>query len=73
MGKRVAIVKNSAKRAKAALASSGSVNSFKLGRSKSRCKNRITTAQYKASGLAKDAIPKTITVAIVVRPAVLRP
>ena len=72
-GKRVAIIKNKAKRPKAARASSGSVISFKLGRSKSRCKNKITIAQYIARGFAKDAIPKTIKVAIVTLPAVLRP
>jgi hypothetical protein len=72
-GKRVTIIKNKANSPKAARASSGSVSSLRLGRSKSRCKNTITIAQYKASGLAKEAIARTINVAVVVRPAVLRP
>ncbi len=60
----------------AALLSSGSVNSFCTGRSKSRCKNKINTAQYHGMGLAglnKETIPKIIRVARVLRRAVLRP
>ncbi len=72
----VAAIKNSATKPKIALVSSGSVISFRLGRSKLRCKNKITIAQYNTIGLAgftNATIPKTTTVAMVARRAVLHP
>lgn len=69
-GKSVAIIKNKANKPKAARASSGSLSSFKLGRSKFRCKIRITTAQYNAKGFTKDAIANTANVAKVALPAI---